>query len=101
MPQSNGTVLTETIAAAAVAALAIAGVLFFLYRFLVARRSTKGKENGSFRRKEVENVKVLIVSENGVVVIVGKLIIILLWFMIFLWVRDIRVSCPSRIWVLL
>ncbi|TQD88933.1 hypothetical protein C1H46_025525 [Malus baccata] len=80
MPQSNGTVLTETIAAAAVATLAIAGILFFLYRFLVARRCTKGKENGSLRRKEVEmnrkefrqcggNVKGLIVSENGVVVI--------------------------------
>ncbi|KAM1026047.1 hypothetical protein ACFX13_039739 [Malus domestica] len=80
MPQSNGTVLTETIAAAAVATLAIAGILLFLYRFLVARRCTKGKENGSLRRKEVEmnreefrqcggNVKGLIVSENGVVVI--------------------------------
>ncbi|RXH69161.1 hypothetical protein DVH24_031494 [Malus domestica] len=28
---------------------------------------------------------------------VGKLVIILLLFMVFLWAKDIRVSCPLRI----
>ncbi|CAB4280865.1 unnamed protein product [Prunus armeniaca] len=80
MPQSNGTVLAETIAATAAATLVIAGILFFLYRFLAAHRLLKGKTNGSFRREEVvmnqeefrqcgANVKGLIVDENGVDVI--------------------------------
>lgn len=85
MPQSNGTVLAETIAATAAATLVIAGILFFLYRFLAAHRLLKGKTNGSFRREEVvtnreefrqcgANVKGLIVDENGVdVIYFGKL----------------------------
>ncbi|KAM2978380.1 hypothetical protein FF2_015201 [Malus domestica] len=83
MPRSKGTILAETIAATAVATLVIAGILFFVYRLLAARRNTKGKENGSFRREDVAmnreefrqcggNVKGLIVDENGVDVIYLK-----------------------------
>lgn len=81
MTASNGIVLAEIIASTAATTLVIAGIFFFIYRFLVARRHPKDKGNGSFRREEVRmtredqlrqcsgNVKGLIVDENGVDVI--------------------------------
>ncbi|XP_050377986.1 formin-like protein 4 [Argentina anserina] len=78
MAASNGIVLAEIIAASASTTFFIAGIFFFIYRFLVARRHLNDKGSGSFRREEVRttredqlrqcsgNVKGLIVDENGV-----------------------------------